>query len=104
MVTGARPLDGKVALVTGAARRLGRAFAEALAVNGAATVVADIADTCGDHAGWRDRRAISSPARRWWWTARRWSDVLWKKTAYASGAIGLLPSSSCLTGGAVRSA
>ena len=40
-------LEGKVAIVTGAARGLGRAYAEALASEGAAVVAADIND-CGD--------------------------------------------------------
>ena len=39
-------LEGKVAIVTGAARGLGRAYAEALASEGAAVVAADIND-CG---------------------------------------------------------
>jgi 3-oxoacyl-[acyl-carrier protein] reductase len=39
MVTGSRPLAGKVALITGAARRIGRATALALAGEGAAVVV-----------------------------------------------------------------
>ena len=40
-------LEGKVAIVTGAARGLGRAYAEALASEGASVVAADIND-CGD--------------------------------------------------------
>ena len=40
-------LEGKVAIVTGAARGLGRAYAQALASEGAAVVAADIND-CGD--------------------------------------------------------
>jgi 3-oxoacyl-[acyl-carrier protein] reductase len=39
MATGGRPLAGKVALITGAARRIGRASALALAGEGAAVVV-----------------------------------------------------------------
>ena len=40
-------LTGKVAIVTGAARGLGRAYAEALATEGAAVIAADIND-CND--------------------------------------------------------
>ncbi|MBT4908388.1 MAG: SDR family NAD(P)-dependent oxidoreductase, partial [Rhodospirillaceae bacterium] len=38
-------LDGKVAIVTGGGRGLGRAYCEALAAEGAAVVAADIRDT-----------------------------------------------------------
>ena len=37
-------LTGKVAIVTGAARGLGRAYSEALAAEGAAVVAADLQD------------------------------------------------------------
>ena len=37
-------LAGKVAVITGAARGLGRAYAEALAAEGAAIVAADLND------------------------------------------------------------
>ena len=40
-------LAGKVAVITGAARGLGRAYAEALAAEGAAIVAADLND-CSD--------------------------------------------------------
>ena len=40
-------LDGKVAIVTGGGRGLGRAYCEALAAEGAAVVAADIRDTAG---------------------------------------------------------
>ena len=44
---GAMSFDGKVALVTGAARGLGQAYAQALAAEGAAVVVGDMRD-CGE--------------------------------------------------------
>jgi NAD(P)-dependent dehydrogenase (short-subunit alcohol dehydrogenase family) len=43
-------LEGKVALVTGAARGIGRATAEALARDGAAVVIADLEDSRGAEA------------------------------------------------------
>lgn len=46
-VVAKQPLLGRVAVVTGAARGLGRAFAERLAYDGAHVVIADIADATG---------------------------------------------------------
>ena len=43
-------LNGKVAIVTGAAQGLGRACAERLAIEGAKVIMADIADTEGNKA------------------------------------------------------
>ena len=57
-------LEGKVAIVTGAARGLGRAYAEAMAGEGAAVLACDI-NSCDDtvaaitSAGWRAASAIT---------------------------------------------
>ena len=49
-----RRLDGKVALVSGAARAIGEAIAEALAHNGAKVVIGDLLD---------ESRATTRPCR-----------------------------------------
>jgi 3-oxoacyl-[acyl-carrier protein] reductase len=53
-------LSGKVALVTGAARGIGRATAQALAANGARVVVADL-----DEAAAKETAAALAGARAW---------------------------------------
>ena len=44
----AHALDGKVAIVTGASRGIGRAYAEALSREGAAVLIADMLETEGE--------------------------------------------------------
>ena len=58
-------LTGKVAIVTGAARGLGRAYSEALAAEGAAVVAADLQDCSATVAAIESgRRASTRRCRR----------------------------------------
>ncbi|SES30821.1 SDR family NAD(P)-dependent oxidoreductase [Lentzea albida] len=54
-------LSGKVAIVTGAGRGLGRAYAEALARNGARVVVNDVDDSAEEVAAGIGGRAVIAP-------------------------------------------
>ena len=56
-------LDGRVIIVTGAARGIGQAYARGLAAAGATVVAADILD-CSDTVGLLDERGMGSARLR----------------------------------------
>ena len=71
-------LDGKVAIVTGAARGLGRAYAEALAAAGAEVVVNDVDEAVREVARVAEVCPVGSTEAADAWSSARWpSSAAW---------------------------
>ncbi len=58
-----QPLTDQVAVVTGAARGIGRGIATVLAAEGARVVIADIDGAAAERSGGRSRAAAGGPSR-----------------------------------------